>query len=401
MLLHEVISEITDLTRGSCVISHLGVEGPWCRKEGLNKYLPEYLDTQAGLTKIFDQVRKHRKQQSKNKTNAPDPNIITRNLPGSDDTGGSKKKGKQAATAIRSAPASGQLNDAQAAYKDDMAKITAKLLVKFKCDEHGHLCARLPGAHNHVTYTHHDVQEHAQLLYRNAPGVTYDVPPEALNLLDRKPLDSYSATAAAERIPKSSTPIISTSGTVEAEQPQTHQPGITVQTTPAVQLQVPSLVQAAANTQLPSSMMPPFHPSMIPSFHHPSMVAPFHPSMMPPFHPLLMPSFNTMQSPFMERAMLGGNVSTGRRPRDWSLIGNWLESLHDDMERGKEPCPPYRAFRSSFEKRGYVRLDDIQDLCKGDLEKIVQADGLNATDGLINHILCYAKQDCATIQSGS
>lgn len=84
MLLHYPKSEITDVTRGSCVISRLGVEGPWCRKEGPNKYLPEYLDTQAGLNKIFDQVRKHRKQQSKNKTSAPDPNMVVRNLPGSD-----------------------------------------------------------------------------------------------------------------------------------------------------------------------------------------------------------------------------------------------------------------------------------------------------------------------------
>ncbi|KAL5492658.1 hypothetical protein ACEPAI_4105 [Sanghuangporus weigelae] len=208
MFLHEVISEITDLTRGSCTISRLGVEGPWCRKEGPNKYLPEYLNTQAALNKIFDEVRKHRKEQNKKKTNVPDPKIIVRNLPGFDDTNATKKKGKQA-TATKSEPA--QLNDAQDTYKESMAKIAAKLEASFKCDEHGHLCARLPGACNHITYTHRDIEEHARLLYRNVLGVTYDALPEALKLLDRKPLDSYSARAAIERIPKSSAPAFSPS----------------------------------------------------------------------------------------------------------------------------------------------------------------------------------------------
>ncbi|KAL5536769.1 hypothetical protein ACEPAF_592 [Sanghuangporus sanghuang] len=104
-------------------------------------------------------------------------------------------------------------------YKELMAKIVAKLEASFKCDEHRCLYARLPGARNHITYTHRDIEEHARLLYQNAPGVTYDAPPEALKLLDRKPLDLYSARAANERVLKSSSaPAFSPS---EAGQPLT------------------------------------------------------------------------------------------------------------------------------------------------------------------------------------
>ncbi|KAL5483615.1 hypothetical protein ACEPAI_8847 [Sanghuangporus weigelae] len=383
MFLHEVISEITDLTRGSCTISRLGVEGPWCRKEGPNKYLPEYLDTQAALNKIFDEVRKHRKEQNKKKTNAPDPKIIVRNLPGFDDTNATKKKGKQA-TATKSAPA--QLNDAQDTYKESMAKIAAKLEASFKCDEHGRLCARLPGARNHITYTHRDIEEHARLLYRNVPGVTYDAPPEALKLLDRKPLDSYSARAAIERIPKSSAPAFSPS---EAGQPLTQPATLGIQTTPAE----PSTVAAQhpPNMQFPGFM----HPAIIQQ----ALSSMQFPSMMPPIYPFMMPLLTPMQVPFMGPAV--HNNAARRRPRDWPLVGNWLESLHDDIERGKEPCPPYLTFREPFEKRGYLRLDDIQHITKEELQEIADADNLDVTIGLINRILRYAEQDCTTIQSSS
>ncbi|KAL5528812.1 hypothetical protein ACEPAF_7951 [Sanghuangporus sanghuang] len=212
----------------------LSIEGPWYRKEGPNKYLLKYLDTQAALNKIFDEVCKHQKEQNKKKTNAPDPKII--------DTNAMKKKGKQAMV-TKSVPA--QLNNTQDTYKESMAKIfVAKLEASFKCDEHGHLCVRLPGACNHITYTYWDIEEHARLLYQNAPGVTYNAPPEAFKLLNQKPLDLYSARAANERILKSSSaPAFSPS---EAEQPLTQPATLGIQTTPAE----PSAVAA----QHPSNM---------------------------------------------------------------------------------------------------------------------------------------------------
>ncbi|KAL5478650.1 hypothetical protein ACEPAI_1927 [Sanghuangporus weigelae] len=362
MFLHEVISEITDLTRGSCTISRLGVEA---------------------LNKIFDEVCKHRKEQNKKKTNAPDPKIIVRNLPGFDDTNATKKKGKQV-TATKSAPA--QLNDAQDTYKESMAKIAAKLEASFKCDEHGRLCARLPGARNHITYTHRDIEEHARLLYRNVPGITYDAPPGALKLLDRKPLDSYSARAAIERIPKSSAPAFSPS---EAGQPLTQPATLGIQTMPAE----PSTVAAQhpPNMQFPGFM----HLAIIQQ----ALSSMQFPSMMPPIYPFMMLPLTPMQLPFMGPAV--HNNAARRRPRDWPLVGNWLESLHDDIERGKEPCSPYRTFREPFEKRGYLRLDDIQHITKEELQEIADADNLDVTIGLINRILRYAEQDCTTIQSSS
>ena len=111
-----------------------------------------------------------------------------------------------------------------------------------------------------------------------------------------------------------------------------------------------------------------------------------------------MPPLAPMQLLFMGPAVHNNNTAR-RRPRDWPLVGNWLESLHDDIERGKEPCPPYRTFRESFEKRGYLRLDDIQYITKEELREIADADNLDVTVGLINQILRYAEQDCTTIQS--
>ncbi|KAL5523324.1 hypothetical protein ACEPAF_1591 [Sanghuangporus sanghuang] len=355
-----------NLTRGSCTISCLGIEGPWCRKEGPNKYLSEYLDTQAALNKIFDEVHKHWKKQSKKKTNVPDPKTIIRNLPGFDDTNAMKKKGKQAMT-TKLVPT--QLNDAQDTYKESMTKIVAKLEASFKCDEHERLCARLPGARNHIPYTYQDIEEHARLLYQNAPGITYDALPEVLKLLDQKPLDLYSARAAIERIPKSSTFMFSPS---KAGQLLTQLATLDIQTMPAE----PSAVAAQ---HLPNIEFLGFiHPAIIQQ----ALSSMQFPSMMPPIYPFMMPPLTPIQLPFMGPAV--HNNAARRRLRDWPLVGNWLESLHDNIERGKELCPLYHTFRKSFKKRGYLRLDNIQHITKEELQEIANVDNLDVTIGLIN-----------------
>lgn len=82
MLLNDLLVEVAKVTGGSCIITRLGVEGPWCIKEGPNKYLPEYLDNQSALDKVFAEVRKHRKEQvAKKMKTKSDPKIIIRDLP--------------------------------------------------------------------------------------------------------------------------------------------------------------------------------------------------------------------------------------------------------------------------------------------------------------------------------
>ena len=62
MLLNNLLVQVAKVTGGSCIITHLGVEGSWCIKEGSNKYLLEYLDNQDALDKVFVEVCKHCKE---------------------------------------------------------------------------------------------------------------------------------------------------------------------------------------------------------------------------------------------------------------------------------------------------------------------------------------------------
>ena len=113
------------------------------------------------------------------------------------------------------------------------------------------------------------------------------------------------------------------------------------------------------------------------------------------------PNAVTLQAPNLpanvQHQQMHNQVSTDRRPRDFPMVRNWLESLHDDMERGRDDYA-YRSLLPAFEANNIKRLDDVAFLDYSKLESMVaQAQG-EVSVGLLNRIIRYAQEDASRIK---
>ena len=88
---------------------------------------------------------------------------------------------------------------------------------------------------------------------------------------------------------------------------------------------------------------------------------------------------------------------TERMPHDYSSVRNWLEALHDDMERGCDGFN-YRSLLPVFEHNGIKQLDNINVLEYQSLFKIAKDVNIDTSIGLLNHIIRYAQEDTSRIK---
>lgn len=89
-------------------------------------------------------------------------------------------------------------------------------------------------------------------------------------------------------------------------------------------------------------------------------------------------------------------VAAEHKPRDYPSVRNWLETLHDDMERGRDGFN-YRSLLPVFESNDVKRLDDVNTLGYQLLKEIVKDAQVEASIGLLNRIVRYAQEDVSYI----
>ena len=85
------------------------------------------------------------------------------------------------------------------------------------------------------------------------------------------------------------------------------------------------------------------------------------------------------------------------RPHSYPSMRNWLEGLHDDMERGRDGFN-YRSLLPVFEENEIKWLDDVYALRLDLLKEIVQKAQVEASIGLITCIIRYAQEDISSIR---
>ena len=86
--------------------------------------------------------------------------------------------------------------------------------------------------------------------------------------------------------------------------------------------------------------------------------------------------------------------------RNFPLAVNWLRSLADDMERGRDGLD-YLSLIPLFESNAIVRLDDIDALQKEGLLELACGAGVELKVGLINRIVRYAAEDVKVVNKQS
>ena len=99
----------------------------------------------------------------------------------------------------------------------------------------------------------------------------------------------------------------------------------------------------------------------------------------------------------VQHQQVHGQVSADRRPRDFPMVRNWLESLHNDMERGRDDYA-YRSLLPVFEANNIKCLDDVAFLDYGKLESMVAHVQGQVSIGLLNRIIRYAQEDVSRIK---
>ena len=82
---------------------------------------------------------------------------------------------------------------------------------------------------------------------------------------------------------------------------------------------------------------------------------------------------------------------------DYPSVRNWLETLHDDMERGRDGFN-YRSLLPMFEHNDIKRLDDVNVLGYLSLSEIAKDVNIDASIGLLNCIIRYAQEDTSHIK---
>ena len=79
MTLSDLLTEVAETTRSSCIIHLLGYKALWCKKTG-SKIEPHYLDSQTVLNDFFVSVCKFCKTLKSKKRVVRDSTVIIHNL---------------------------------------------------------------------------------------------------------------------------------------------------------------------------------------------------------------------------------------------------------------------------------------------------------------------------------
>lgn len=126
-------------------------------------------------------------------------------------------------------------------------------------------------------------------------------------------------------------------------------------------------------------------------------VAPAAPAPVAPVAPTAPITLMTSQ----EQTELRPSTTNGpRAARNFPLAANWLRSLADDLERGRDAFD-YLSLIPVFASNDIARLDDVDALKKEGLIELGLQTNVQLKIGLVNRIVRYAAEDVKKINEGT